>query len=197
MYRFPFQPMIDIPLTAVLAGGFILAAHYRVNTKSEDLNVDLASRLPQARFRIAVFFVTVLLIYWMLNLGVWAILLLSIAGGIVLEILFGQGAGGGVAVPFGVAAFLLIDWAFGFPELILSPSVRPDIPKQLSAEEKELIGKIGITSSPLRPAGNILVDDREFLAVSEDGQFIDTGKQVQIVDFRNGQAVVAQTDTDA
>lgn len=55
-----------------------------------------------------------------------------------------------------------------------------------------LIGKEGVTISPLRPTGKISVDDTIYEAISEDG-FINVNEKVVVVRFLNNQAYVRRT----
>ena len=56
-----------------------------------------------------------------------------------------------------------------------------------------MIGKTGISSTPLRPSGKIVIDDDYFDAVSQYG-YIDSGKTVEVVRFENAQLYVIQKD---
>ena len=56
-----------------------------------------------------------------------------------------------------------------------------------------MIGKTGISSTPLRPSGKIVIDDDYFDAVSQYG-YIDSGKAVEVVRFENAQLYVIQKD---
>jgi membrane-bound serine protease (ClpP class) len=61
----------------------------------------------------------------------------------------------------------------------------------VSIENKELVGKIAITHTNLRPSGKINVDGNVLDAVSEGGIFIPAGTQVEIVRFEMGQLYVS------
>lgn len=52
-----------------------------------------------------------------------------------------------------------------------------------------IVGKIGITVTPLRPSGKIEVENKWYDAVSEDG-FININQTVEVVRFINNQAYV-------
>jgi membrane-bound serine protease (ClpP class) len=53
----------------------------------------------------------------------------------------------------------------------------------------DLIGKIGIAISPIRPAGTILIDNRRVDVISQ-GDFIDADTQVKITDIKGAKVTV-------
>jgi len=55
----------------------------------------------------------------------------------------------------------------------------------------ELIGKLAVTSTPLRPAGTVNLDGERIDVVSE-GSYIDKGKDVMIVKVEGSRIVVRE-----
>ncbi len=64
-----------------------------------------------------------------------------------------------------------------------------------SAKEnyKTMMGKTGISLTKLRPAGKVVINNERYDAVAEIG-FIEKGKTVEVVDYRNAQLVVREKD---
>lgn len=52
-----------------------------------------------------------------------------------------------------------------------------------------LVGKIGIADTVLKPGGKVIIDDNLYDAISEDG-FIDAGASIKVVSVSGGQVVV-------
>lgn len=71
----------------------------------------------------------------------------------------------------------------------LGTSLTTDSGYVSSNEDKENIGKVGITVTPLRPAGIIKIDDRRIDVVSEGG-FIDKNKKVIVIDVKGSKNLV-------
>ena len=84
---------------------------------------------------------------------------------------------------------LIREWAFGFPQLILHPPQNNDT-KMVSMPKSEYDGQIAITISPLRPCGEIRINDKKISAISDDGRLIDKDEEVVVVGKRNGQVSV-------
>ena len=53
----------------------------------------------------------------------------------------------------------------------------------------ELIGRAGLTITPLRPAGTITIDDERIDVVSEGG-YIDNGQSVKVIKVEGSRIVV-------
>ena len=63
----------------------------------------------------------------------------------------------------------------------------------MTPENAALIGKKGISLSPLRPMGDIDIGGEILSATSDSGQLIDAGTNVTVIDYRNGQPRVIPT----
>jgi len=63
---------------------------------------------------------------------------------------------------------------------------------QAQVEANLLLGKKGTTLTPLRPAGKIEIADGRLLDVVADGEFIEKGSPVRIIDTKDGRIVVTK-----
>lgn len=63
----------------------------------------------------------------------------------------------------------------------------------VESKPKELIGKIGIASTDLRPSGKVDIDDDTYDAKSEIG-YINKGAKIKIIDYRSGQVYVVKSE---
>ena len=52
-----------------------------------------------------------------------------------------------------------------------------------------LIGLVGVAETPLRPAGKVEFGE-EFFDVVSEGDFVDTGEEVRIVEIQGNRVVV-------
>ncbi|MCI5839080.1 MAG: NfeD family protein [Peptoniphilaceae bacterium] len=82
-----------------------------------------------------------------------------------------------VLMKFGYSANL-------FNHLILNNTLTNDAGFNSNIVRNDLIDKIGITKSPLRPFGKIEIDGEIFDATT-DGEFIDIGKKVKVSKLKN------------
>ena len=187
MHVLTFHPLVDIPLVAVIACIFILNFRVWSNTADAELQPLLKSRLNSAILRITGFFGFILLFCWYLNIAAWGLLVLVIA--IAFSGALAAGNAFGIDLAMLLAGGMLREWCFGFPQLVLRPQTTNVWEDELLTQRK-LIGKSGVTTSPLRPAGNIEVDGIQFPAASECGTLIDVGQNIVVVDTRNNKLLV-------
>ena len=61
------------------------------------------------------------------------------------------------------------------------------------AEDQALLGKTGITHSPLRPSGTIVIDSQKYDVIAE-GAFIDKGVTVEVIEVEGNRIVVQEID---
>ncbi len=59
----------------------------------------------------------------------------------------------------------------------------------VQAQIADIVGKKGITTTPLRPSGKIEVENKWYDAISEDG-FLSANENIEVVKFLNNQAYV-------
>ena len=60
---------------------------------------------------------------------------------------------------------------------------------------KELIGRVGMSSTDLRPSGKVIIEDEIYDAKSEDG-FINKGTAVLILRYEAGQVYVMKAEKE-
>lgn len=180
-----FAAAIDLPLAAATLLGFLLHFNTWAHSNTADTSVDLAIRLPAARFRVVCFFVGLVLLCWITNFAVWAVFALLLALGFAVSMLAGgEGDGGGVFLLF--ARYAIREWAFGFPQLVLQPPQSTEKDSDDSPSRDILSGMRGRTVSPLRPCGEADVEGRVVPVMSDDGELLDAGKEVVVIGKRNG-----------
>jgi len=63
----------------------------------------------------------------------------------------------------------------------------------VESKQKELIGRIGIASTDLRPSGKVDIDDENYDAKSEIG-YINKGEKIKVIDYRTGQVYVIKSE---
>jgi membrane-bound ClpP family serine protease len=102
---------------------------------------------------------------------------------------FASDAKGGTLV-FGVGVFVY-QWVFRCPAAREMASTRP-IAGEPAGLAPDLIGKCGMTASPLRPAERVTVDDQQYDAESEMG-FIEAHEKVEVLATKDTRLVVRRT----
>lgn len=190
MDKIAFTPFIDVPLTAIVVVGFIL--HFKRWSLRRDIetSVDISARLPAARLRVILLFVSILVLCWWIDLAVWSIFALLFGLGLVFAVVFGGGVDGG-AIGLFAAAFIVREWAFGFPQLILQPQQREVKNLDHHDGKQELTGKTGVAIGSIRPTGEVLIEGIKYSVASFDGGWIDAGTKVEVRTYRNGMPCVA------
>ncbi|GLI86332.1 hypothetical protein ANABIO32_41260 [Rossellomorea marisflavi] len=101
-----------------------------------------------------------------------------------------------IAIAVAIAAIILYVKVFGkkmrlFNKMILRDSTSTESGYVSNANRLELIGREGITKTPLRPSGTILVDDERIDAVTE-GSFIKANERIKIVKVEGSRIVVRE-----
>ena len=183
MDKLAFAPLIDVPFVCVLIALFVWNFNRWAVADDADTTVDLSQRLPTARWRVIALFGGILAACWFLNFSAWSVFAFIMAVGFGVAMLFGESAGEFAPL---VTAYIIREWAFGFPQLILQPP-SPEATRPTAQQESELIGKSGITTSPLRPIGDAEIDGTVMSVSAHDGSLLDEGTEVTIVAYRNGQ----------
>lgn len=190
MEKLTFSPIVDIPLAGITLAMFIWHFNRWSSRRHIDTTTDILSRLPKARIRVSILFVGLLLLCWSINLAFWSLFALLLALGIAFTVVLGGEVEGGT---FGLlaVAFLIREWAFGFPQLILSPPHHTSQTNKVSAELEGLVGQSGIAISALRPSGDAEIGGKKHSVVSYDGGLIDVGSTVVVRSILNGILCVA------
>ena len=125
------------------------------------------------------------------GLGIGAILAsIMLAGGDVVQ----MGVSLLIALLIAVATVIIFVKVFGkkmkfFNKIILKDSTSTESGYVSNANRLDLIGREGVTKTPLRPAGTVIVDDERIDAVSEGG-FIKANEKVKIVKVEGSRIVV-------
>lgn len=190
MDKLAFAPLIDVPLVVCTVALFIWHFNRWASRNDLDTSVDLAARLPTAGLRVIALFTCILLLCWLSNIAVWPVFALLLGVGVALAFIAG-GDGDGGEVGLWAAAYLIREWAFGFPQFILHPPKSSVITSTSQCNRGELMGKIGTTTSPIRPTGDAEIDGVKVTVASTDGRLIETGTQVSVTAYRNGRPCVS------
>ena len=185
-----FAPLIDFPLAGVTAATFIWHFNRWALRRDIDTAIDISTRLPTARYRVILLFASLLLLCWFLDLAFWSIFALLLGIGLVIAVVFG-GDIQGSAFGLWAAAYLIREWAFGFPQLILHPQPHDSRVSVRHETLEILLGKTGVTISPLRPTGDAEIDGLKHSVVSYDGGLLDPGTKVTVMSYRNGYPCVS------
>lgn len=188
MYNTHFQLYVDLPLCAIVLSALLLHFRQWAHNETDDLRTILMSRLLRAQVKASLFVGAMLFVCWYLDISFWIAIAIVLGLGMIAAF-----AGIDVAaMPILAAGFMLREWAFGFPSLVLHslPSSGLD-----TSFDPRLIGVEATALGPLRPFGRIQFDDQIAEAVSESGQMIDSGARVRIAGCRNGVLQV-QTVTE-
>ncbi|WP_096551218.1 NfeD family protein [Ureibacillus thermosphaericus] len=78
-----------------------------------------------------------------------------------------------------------------FSKLVLKEATSTEEGYVSNVNRIDLIGKEGITITPLRPSGTVLVDDERIDVVSE-GSYIDSNKKVKVIEVEGSRIVVRE-----
>lgn len=186
MIKLTFTPFIDLPLVALSALAFICYVNEWAHRHDQGAQLSVTARLPAARLRIAQLFAGVLLLCWSLNLAVWFVFALLLGVGFAMAIVLSMATELGGDFLFSGTVYLIREWAFGFPELVLQSPIRDSESTTHAENLTALVGKIGVTTSPLRPLGDAEFEGVKHSVVSEDQEWVDAGLVVKAVGIRNG-----------
>ncbi|WP_179884945.1 nodulation protein NfeD [Bacillus sp. AFS015802] len=125
------------------------------------------------------------------GLGIGAILAsIMLAGGDMMQ----MGISLLIALLIAVATMIIFVKVFGkkmkfFNKIILKDSTSTESGYVSNANRLDLIGKEGVTKTPLRPSGTVIVDDERIDAVTEGG-FIKANERIKIVKVEGSRIVV-------
>ncbi|MCB0166891.1 MAG: nodulation protein NfeD, partial [Anaerolineae bacterium] len=79
-----------------------------------------------------------------------------------------------IGIPLGMAAIM----AFGFSKVLQSRKLPP------ATGQEAMIGATGTVKVPLDPKGSVLVWGERWEAVSQDGQPISAGEQIEVTEMK-------------
>lgn len=103
-----------------------------------------------------------------------------------------------IAMAIATLGMILMVKVFGkkmkfFKKIILKDSTSTESGYVSNINRSELIGKIGITKTPFRPAGTVMVDGERVDAVTEGG-FINAEKSVKVIKVEGSRIVVRELE---
>ena len=183
-----FSPTIDLTLTLVVLTGFILNFVHWSKSKSKNGANSLQPKLGMAIVRVVFLFAIILFLCWFADIAVWSILAFFAMVGIIVAVCSGDNLG--LELSIALTAGLVREWCFGFPQLILEPPVTDRVHQN---QKDDLIGAVCTVASPLKPSGDVMINEEICAAVSENGTFIDLETTVVVTAFRNGRLYVRET----
>ncbi len=101
-----------------------------------------------------------------------------------------------IATAVSITAFILLTRVLGkrmkfFRKLILNDSTNTESGYVSNQTRTDLMGKVGITSTPLRPSGTVIIDDERLDVVSE-GSFTEKDKKVKVIKVEGSRIVVRE-----
>jgi membrane-bound serine protease (ClpP class) len=124
----------------------------------------------------------------------------AIIASIVMAFRHGSSAGiGFIAITmFAVPTLLVLAFKF-WPMTPMGKAFLGELPDEEEVKpqdpRRELVGRVGVTRSKMLPSGSILVDGRLIDAMSQ-GQAIEPGQPVVVVEVRANRVVVRPADPD-
>ncbi len=104
-----------------------------------------------------------------------------------------------IAIVLAVIVMIILTKVLGkkmklFNKIILRDSTNTESGYVSNVNRLELIGKVGITKTPFRPAGTIVIEEERIDAVSEGG-FIQANKEVRVVKVEGSRIVVREINS--
>lgn len=190
MHAIEFNWRVDVPLIAAVAIGAIWNFNLWANERDPERFDGLSRRLPSARVRLIALLATILLACWLSNIAVWPLFVVVLAVGGLLLLVAGDEQVGAMSVLS--VGWLVREWCFGFPHLILHPPVASENASVTAAEMSGLVGKTGTTMTPLNPSGDAEIDGVKIAVSSADGRFIESGAEVVVTSCQNGWPYVRE-----
>ncbi|KAB7709212.1 nodulation protein NfeD [Bacillus aerolatus] len=103
-----------------------------------------------------------------------------------------------IAMAVAITAMILMVKVLGkkmkfFKKIILTDSTNSESGYVSNVNRTELLGKIGITKTPFRPAGTVVIDGERIDAVTEGG-FLGAEKEVKVVKVEGARIVVRELE---
>ncbi|WP_259455579.1 nodulation protein NfeD [Bacillus sp. PK3_68] len=103
-----------------------------------------------------------------------------------------------IAMVISITVMILMVKVFGkkmkfFKKIILTDSTSTESGYVSNVNRSELLGKTGVTKTPFRPAGTVIINNERIDAISEGG-FIEAEKEVTVVKVEGARIVVRETE---
>jgi len=95
----------------------------------------------------------------------------------------------GVGAIAGTAVLMILGIRFGLRRLSFSGSMSPGMSSSVDERIENLVGKEGVTHTPLRPAGMAIIEGRKVDVVTQ-GDFLDKNVAVRVMDTAGNRVVV-------
>lgn len=96
-----------------------------------------------------------------------------------------------------IGFFVLMRFLPGVPvlgKMVLSSSQKVGLGYTVGDDRRRaLVGRMGVTLTPLRPAGRVELDG-EILDVVAEGEFVGSGEKVKVIDVRGNRVLVARSE---
>lgn len=181
-----FFPLVDIPLIVITVAAYLWHINRWAYRTDIETSLDLPSGLPKARRRIVFLFVGLGVLCWLLDFAVWSLY----ACILLIDLLLAAISNGGGPAGLFFIVYIVREWAFGFPQIILHPPRPTPLEMAKGNLERPLIGKIGVTKTMLRPSGIAIIDGKEQSVVSATGELLKAETHVKVTGYQNGYPAV-------
>jgi len=186
-----FNPLIDFPLILLAFVATLARTLYWVFRTDQDKVPRNEATVRRAAFRLAVVAISLGSLCYLAGIAFWFFAIVAV----VLMLSTQAGFIGIAGLPLIALYLLSIEYVLGFPELFLTPRIR-ETESSLSTDVHRMVGREAITKGPLRPQGNIVIDEQSFPASSASGKMIDSGVWVSVTGARNGNLLVVEPEDD-
>jgi len=187
-----FTPIIDLPVLMFAFIATLAGTLYWVFQTEQDGVPKTGDAASRAAFRLSIVAGLMGVFCYLTGIAFWFVLIITAF--LMLGVLAGDMLGI-AGLPLVALGYLVKEYVLGFPELILSPKLG-DTNVGQTQEFHEMVGRNAITTAPLRPQGDIVIDGQFFPASSDSGTLIDPGVAVFVVGSRNGNLLVAESRND-
>lgn len=188
-----FSLWID-PLSALAVYALAVAGTWFWVCRSSQTQVAASDQtMRRIVTRVAIIVACLAVLCYLVNVAFWVPIVIFLL--LILAVLGGD-AIGIIGLPAVALAYMMKEYVLGFPELILDPPSPAEREQRDQGVPPPHLGKVARVTAPLRPIGEIELDEQRQNAASESGLFIDQGRSVVIVGKRNGTLLVREQATD-
>jgi len=188
-----FSLWID-PLVALLCYAAIVAGMLHWLHKSEQESVDPTPEAAKRIYiRVAIIVFALFAACYVVDIAFWLILVL-----LFCLAFFGYTGTiyGLLGLPVIALGHLLVEYALGFPNLLLPKPKSTDEAHAVNDQLVEFVGRTAICDSPLRPLGEIEIDGTRRTARSAVGDFVSEGTPVVVTGVQSGTLLVRVSESE-
>ncbi len=179
--------MIAVYLLAIAV--ILYWVRHRTQKETEPEILPTSMILVRLTLLVGVYF----LLCYAVNIATWIPLVI-----LAFSLLMSANPDGGflafLMLPGLIVGVIIQQFILGFPiQFDLVPSPQPT--GNNNSQQHELAQHIGthaITATPLKPIGDITINDRRLVAVSESGSYIDAGTNILVTGVRNTSLLVRE-----